>query len=130
VKDFFASSSALVRFDGLWDLRGDEDGDCEPLSWMNLSFRGDLRIFFGEYCSFQSLTVSAFQKASKLCRSGGVGIRVRVFEGDCNRDFDGDCGGVMGLSIVLVLGIECSRGGEKRRNAPVFSLSDELAGRE
>lgn len=59
-------------------------------------------------------------------------MRVRCLEGDFRRDFDGDCGGGVarrskGSGLLIGLWF---LGGENRMIAAVFSLSEELPGRE
>lgn len=118
LKSLIAAISALVRFVGLWSgLLGEAVSDEGSSGFgCNRSFRGDLSGFCGEYWSFQSLMASAVQKASRLGRNGGVGIRGTFFEGDCNFDFEGEAGGggVAGRSMAVVLcGLRCC-GGEIR----------------
>ena len=123
--------SAFVRLVGLCGFFGDAVGDVDASSRAALTFFGD-HSFRGEYWSFQSLTVSAFQKASRLDRRGGVGTLTARFVGDTKRIFDGDAGGgVDGLLDGCFFRGLYSRGGEKRRTArSLFSLSEELVGLE
>jgi hypothetical protein len=114
--------SDFVRFVG--DNGGVVEEYCDFLP-------GDLSVFCGEYVSFQVLTASAVQKASRLGLRGGVGIRSFFLEGDWRRDFDGDCGGgvVVRGGVDILTGLKI-RGGEYDRMASLFSLSEELAGRD
>ena len=118
-KSFLTWSSALVRLVGLWDFLGEVVGVDSLSSCRKRFFFGDLMVFCGEYWSFQSLTVSTFQKASRLCLRGGVGIFVLFFEGDTSLDFDGDAGG----GVTARSGTFCLGGAVNKRGGENFKIA-------